>query len=266
MTIIAEFVKRFLLPASAPLLILGLTIGVVCLYQGKRLKRWGRVWLTILAVAYWCFSAPLGATLLEAGLTHSYPPITYGSDAAHTKAIVVLGGGSINLRTRGGVISIITSTSALRAMEGARIYSILDDPVVIASGGQNPSMEDGIPESDLLAEVLLESGVPEERIILESLSQSTRQQAEQLEAVLSERGMQRFILVTSPIHMFRSLRVFRALGLDPIPGPSQPHSEGMFPNRWSILPSDIAMDTSAAAMREYLAISYYWLRGWLRSP
>lgn len=262
-SIITDFVKSFLIPASAPLLILGLTIGVVFLYFGERMKRWGRVWLTILSVVYWCFSAPLGATLLEAGLTRDFPMISSASQVENAGAIVVLGGGSINLRARGEVFSIITSTSALRAMEGARIYSLLDDPLVIASGGQNPSMREGIPESELLAGVLFQGGVPEEHIVLESLSQSTREQAEQLGDVLSEQGLERFVLVTSPMHMFRSLRVFRALGLDPIPGPSQQNSEGLFPNRWSILPSGLALSSSAAAMREYLAISYYWLRGWL---
>jgi uncharacterized SAM-binding protein YcdF (DUF218 family) len=149
-------------------------------------------------------------------------------------------------------------------MEGSRLYNLLGNPLVVASGGRNPSMADGVPESELLAEILVQGGVPRGRILTESLSQNTREQARELKSILEEKRVQRFILVTSPIHMKRSLGVFRAYGLDPIPGVSSMHSEGLFPSRWGLLPTTIALDASAVAIREYMATVYYQLRGWFR--
>jgi len=33
-----------------------------------------------------------------------------------------------------------------------------------------------------------------------------------------------------------------------------------------VLPHPAALNASQAALREGLALGYYWLRGWLRSP
>jgi uncharacterized SAM-binding protein YcdF (DUF218 family) len=137
--------------------------------------------------------------------------------------------------------------------------------LVIVSGGSNPFLGGGTPESVLLLDMLLEAGIPGEQIILESDSQSTREQAKRIKPILEDRGIDQFLLVTSPIHMRRSMVVFEAHGMVPIPSPSALRSEG-FNGNLSILPSWIALDASQAAIREYMALGYYWLRGWLRAP
>jgi uncharacterized SAM-binding protein YcdF (DUF218 family) len=160
------------------------------------------------------------------------------------------------------VFSILIGASALRGMEGIRLYELLDEPLMIVSGGSNPFLGGGIPESVLLLDMLLEAGVPRERIVLESTSQSTREQAKKIKPLLDDHGIKSFLLVTSPIHMSRSVAVFKAHGMNPIPSPSALR----FKSTIAILPSWIALDASQSAMREYMALGYYWVRGWLRSP
>jgi uncharacterized SAM-binding protein YcdF (DUF218 family) len=262
---VVQFIKDYLIPGSSTFLIIGAAIGLILLYSKNRGPRWGRVWLTILIVFYWIVSTPMGAIVLEAGLTGKSNSIESTHEAEGFEAIVILGGGSINLRSRGEVFSLLISASALRAMEGIRLYEIAEDPLVVVSGGKNPFLGGGTPESLLMQDMLLEAGIPGERIVLESASQSTREQANKIKPILDERDIERFILVTSPIHMKRSMAVFEAHGMKPVPSPSALRSEG-FNGTISILPSWIALDASQSAIREYMAIGYYWLRGWLSSP
>jgi uncharacterized SAM-binding protein YcdF (DUF218 family) len=262
---VLQFIKDYLIPGSSTFLIIGAAIGVILLYSKNRGPKWGRVWLTILIAFYWIVSTPIGAIILEAGLTGKFDSIETTLEAEDADAIVILGGGSINLRSRGEVFSLLIGASALRAMEGIRLYEMIEDPLVIVSGGSNPFLGGGTPESVLLLDMLLEVGIPREQILLESASQSTREQAKKIKPILDDRNIERFILVTSPIHMKRSMAVFEAHGMEPIPSPSALRSEG-FDGTIAIFPSWIALDASQSAIREYMALGYYWVRGWLSSP
>ncbi len=260
-----QFIKDYLIPGSSTFLVIGAAIGMILLYSGVRGSKWGKVWLTTLVVFYWIVSTPLGAIALETGLSGNSESVETALEAEDAEAVVILGGGSANLRARGEVFSILIGASALRGMEGIRLYELLDEPLMIVSGGSNPFLGGGIPESVLLLDMLLEAGVPRERIVLESTSQSTREQAKKIKPLLDDHGIKSFLLVTSPIHMSRSVAVFKAHGMIPIPSPSALRSEG-FKSTIAILPSWIALDASQSAMREYMALGYYWVRGWLRSP
>jgi len=63
------------------------------------------------------------------------------------------------------------------------------------------------------------------------------------------------VLVTSPIHMTRSLAAFRAAGLDPIPSsaPLRGDPDGRF---WTILPDIESLSISDGASYEYVALAY----------
>jgi uncharacterized SAM-binding protein YcdF (DUF218 family) len=263
MEFFTQIIKDYFIPGSAICLIIGLAVGVVLFYLGERPRKWGRIWLTLLAIFYWIISTPLGAKVLESGLSHGYDPLDVSEEIESVEAIVILGGGSIDLKSRGEVISLLVSESALRAMEGIRLYDMMEDPMVIVSGGENPFLEGGVPESELISDLLIDAGLPEERIILESKSQSTREQARILKPILDAYEIDQFLLVTSPIHMRRSLAVFTSEGVHPIPGPSSLISEVFSSGDIGIFPSWIALDASQAAFREYMALTYYWVRGWL---
>lgn len=266
MAIILQFIKDYFIPGSTIFLILGLLLGVVMLYFGARAKKWARAWLTVLLAGYWIMSTPLGAKGLAAILAGPYAPIDSPAEADMAQAVVILGGGSVNLRSKGQAISILVGESALRTMEGARLYKLAEEPLVVVSGGENPFMGGGTPESEMIFNLLQELDVPEERIILESISQSTREQAQRLRPLLEKHQIDQFILVTSPLHMHRSLAVFRANGMKPIPGPSALLTDVFLDSSSLVLPSWLALDASQAAMREFMALTYYWARGWLRAP
>lgn len=260
---VVDFIKLYLIPGSVTFLLVGATVGVVGLLGRERLRRWARGWIASLVVLYWLLSTPLIAEALEGALSRGYGPLGSAADAGGAQAVVVLGGGSATYRARGAEVDVPSTSSALRALEGARVYALLGDPLVFASGGEAEEAGVDNPESAALRAVLVGAGVPAERVVLESDSTTTHEQALALAPILRERGIEQFVLVTSPIHMRRALGVFRAQGLEPIPSASAQRSEAApdFPS--PLLPHPEALRLSQAALREALALAYYAARGWL---
>ena len=83
-----------------------------------------------------------------------------------------------------------------------------------------------------------------------------------MKAWFAGRRIDRFVLVTSPHHMKRSLGAFRAVGLDPVPSASRLRSETN-DEFWTLIPSRQSLLISDGALYEYAAWLYYWGRGWL---
>jgi uncharacterized SAM-binding protein YcdF (DUF218 family) len=261
-----EFIKLYLIPGSVTFLLLAVTVGALGLFGRDRLRRWARAWLAALAVLYWLLSTPLVAGALEAALGQEYGPLGSAGEAQGAQAIVVLGGGSATYRARGAEVDVPSASSALRALEGARVYAMLGDPIVFASGGEAEDARVDNPESAVLRAVLAGAGVPAERVVLESDSTTTHEQAVELAPILRERGLERFVLVTSPVHMRRALGVLRAEGLEPIPSAAVQRSETAPDLPSPLLPHPEALRLSQAALREALALAYYAARGWLAAP
>jgi uncharacterized SAM-binding protein YcdF (DUF218 family) len=266
MDIILEVFKAYLIPGSLTFLALGVIVGSVLLHASKSTRRWGSGILGFLAVLYLILSIPAVARSYERLLSEGSEAIRSRSDAAGAEAIVVLGGGSATYRARGMEINELSDASSLRVLEGARLYHMLDELPVVVSGGASELVGVFTPESVPMQQELVAAGVPTEMILLESRSGSTREQAENLAVLLEARELDRFILVTSPIHMRRSLATMRSEGLDPIPSPSSQHSDDHPVIRGGILPNPAALDASRVALREAIALFYYWVQGWIELP
>lgn len=259
LTGLAESVKRFLLPGSLPLLLIGTTVGLGWWYLSERDRGWVRGALTALVLLYWLLATPLVAGLLERGLRRDLQPI---AEPVPAEAVLVLGGGASTLRADGKQLDILSEASALRALEAARLYRMLHPSWVIVSGGTGD--DPSVPESEPMREALIELGVPQERILLESGSGDTHDQALLLAGMLEEREVEDVVMVTSPTHMRRALLTFENAGLAPTPSISRLDSQDPSrPQPPSWVPTVAALQRSMSASREYLAIVYYWLRGWI---
>jgi uncharacterized SAM-binding protein YcdF (DUF218 family) len=215
-----------------------------------------------MAVLYFLLSLPLSARTFERLLTDQSQSVRTVEEAEGADAVIVLGGGSATFRAGGNEINELSDATALRVLEGARLYALLEEPTVVVSGGADALVDALTPESVPMQQELLDLGVAPDHIKLESISGSTREQAKQLSKLIEANGIGEFILVTSPIHMRRALATMHAEGLDPIPSPSSQHSEGHIVERGSVLPHPAALTASRAAIREGLAVLFYWLNGW----
>jgi uncharacterized SAM-binding protein YcdF (DUF218 family) len=238
MDAIFEIFKAYLIPGSFEFLLIGFVLGVVLLFAHRETRVWGSSLLAFLAVLYFLLSLPLTARTFERILRDQSEPVRSVEAGEGAQAIVVLGGGSATFRAGGNEINELSDATALRVLEGARLYELLGHPAVVVSGGTDELV----------------------------ISGSTLAQAEQLSKLLEANEFGNFILVTSPIHMRRSLATLRAQGLDPVPSPSNQHSDGHVVERGGILPHPSALRASHAAIREGLAVLFYWLKGWTGPP
>jgi uncharacterized SAM-binding protein YcdF (DUF218 family) len=248
---------------SSPALWLALlTFGVLLLYV-RRGSPTGRRWLTTVLLAYWFTASPIGASLLSAPLAQHPPRVDAPEHAAGACAVVVLGGGIVSTTADGMTVDDLM-TSALRVIEGVRLYRLLGDPWLIMSGGNTQLLDPPRPEAAAFRDAAVRFGVPASRVLAETESRTTREQAIVIKQLLRDRGIDRFVLVTSPVHMPRSLATFRAVGLQPIPSAAA-GDEDPDESPWSPVPSRKALRRSDSAVYEYAAWAYYWARGWFRT-
>jgi uncharacterized SAM-binding protein YcdF (DUF218 family) len=260
-----EVIKEFFIPGSIPFLLFGLIIGVILLYH-RSLKIWGKRWLTLLVVAYMVLSMPLSFKTMEAVLSRGYTEHVDLTNLDGVTGIVILGGGSVTVRSGSEEMNILSDAGILRVWEGVRLYHSLDEPWVIVSGGVNERIGMTTPESLPMREILIKGGVPASQILLESASSNTFEQASNIGPMLEAHDVKRFVMVTSPSHMRRAMGTFTSQGLEPIPAPSKQHPDDFLADRSIFLPNSEALDESRMAMREIMALVYYALRGWLSAP
>lgn len=264
---LVEAVKGYLIPGSTTFLMIGMSFGLLLLYAAPRWKSWGRGILTFLAVGYWLMNIPALSQALERGLDRGFAPLARTEGVEGVEAVVVLAGGSRTYQSDDGVIHSLSGASAARVLEAARLHRMFGGLPVIASGG-HPESPLGAPESEAMAHALGDLGVPETHILQESSSQDTRQQAVAMARLLSDLGIGRFVLVTSPEHMLRSMAAFREVGLEPIASAARQGSpeDRESPPGAGVAPGEAGLAASRRAFREYMALLYYWARGWLGAP
>ncbi|MCU1381465.1 MAG: hypothetical protein JWL71_162 [Acidobacteria bacterium] len=256
-----DFLKEHLHPSQMACLLMLLTPGTVLLFVPP-LARWGRRWLATVVIFYAVSSSQAGAGLLAGTLTSGYRPLTSIAEAGGARVVVLLGAGSVNLRGAGRQLSSVNMPAGLRVLETARLFALLNRPLVIASGGITEPDAAAAPESAALRRALVDVGVPADRIVLESESKNTRDEVIIIKRMLAERGETAFVLVTSPLHMRRSMRAFAHEGLYPIPSPAPLVPETSEPrSRW--LPSDLWLQIADASIYEWLARAYYRWHGWV---
>ena len=121
-----------------------------------------------------------------------------------------------------------------------------------------------------MAELLEMIGIPKEAILLETQSGNTREHARNLHSLFQEKKFQRVLLVTSAMHMPRSMGVFRQLcpGIEFIPAPTDFRVTERIPAPWyrqltNLIPTPSNLALFSELMHEYLGLAYYRLRGWL---
>jgi uncharacterized SAM-binding protein YcdF (DUF218 family) len=255
---VPPLLKALLVPGTSTFLIIALIPGVLLLYRRKDGGRAGTIWVTALVLAYLTLSIPIVADGFVSTLSPSYPPVRTVDEARGATAIVVLGAGIETYRSRGDVYTGAKREHALRIMEAARVYHVLDRPWVIVTGSLG---NERIAESGYMAADLKDHGVDPDRIIEETKAVNTRDSALFVPPILKERGVKQFVIVTSQQHIARALKAFRKVGWDPIP--STPEFYVSRFRALPYLPRESALEASSAMFYDELAMVYYWLRGWV---
>ena len=187
-----------------------------------------------------------------------------------TEAIVLLGGATKSATTPRPMVDV--SESGDRILYSAHLYQQRKAPLIIASGGRIPWKGGGEAEAKDMSKLLQLMGVPTEAIIEESESLNTYQNAVNVKKILREKGIIKILLVTSAMHMPRSLAIFQHQGIEAIPAPTdfmiseqelQEPSSSREALLLNALPDVENLNKTTKAIKEYIGMVVYRLQGWL---
>lgn len=185
------------------------------------------------------------------------------------EAIVILGGATKSAFAPRPAVDL--SEEGDRVFYGAQLYREGKAPLVIASGGRVEWRGGGSPESEDMVSILEALGVPKSAVLQDPTSLNTYQNAVNVRQILQQRGIRRVLLVTSALHMPRSVLIFKRQKIDAIPAPTDflvTQSEIDEPSSslpamlLNFFPDADRLHRSTKALKEYIGLAVYRLRGW----
>lgn len=227
--------------------------------------------ITVALVALWLGGHKLTSLTLVRVLEGRYPAMA-PDEVPEAEAIVVLGGGTLEKGVPRPTHEV--SEAGDRVIYAARLYRAGVAPLVIVSGSHGPFHPFGSePGSAVMAELLTLCGVPKEAILQETVSVNTYENAAETVKMLQAQGIDRIVLVTSAMHMPRSMALFAKYDLAVTAAPTdflatdgeiayyaQPDLGVQLVH---FLPDAGSLEKTSMAIKELIGIAVYRLRGWL---
>jgi uncharacterized SAM-binding protein YcdF (DUF218 family) len=214
----------------------------------KRKEKLGIILLTLGISALFLLSfAPFSKCILWM-LESKYPPLMDLNYYKKIKYVVVLTAWDSELQSI-PYIQNMGYRTALRTIETRRIYGEIPHCRIIISGTKNGG--------ELISELLSSMNVPRKNILIDR-AKDTTMSAINIKNILRNEN---FILVTSAVHMPRSILLFSREGLNPIPAPAD-YIDGYYkdytfpyPRRLSYyFPNTGSFMESSAALYEYFGL------------
>uniref|UniRef100_B8HLC9 DUF218 domain-containing protein n=1 Tax=Cyanothece sp. (strain PCC 7425 / ATCC 29141) TaxID=395961 RepID=B8HLC9_CYAP4 len=259
--VFAQLLPLFVYPLGLACVLLG--VAIVCFWKRPRWAAIAMVLslsLLLIGSNYWV-SRWLLQTLETQNLPGSLP---------NAAAIVVLGGAIKGADPPRPWIEVAEAGD--RLLYAAKLYRDGKAPLVILSGGRISwlSTATAAPESADMAILIETMGVPASALLQDSTSLNTYQNAVNVQKILKEKNITgSILLVTSAFHMPRALAIFNRLGIPAIAAPTDFHTtqtaelSGAIGFLLSLLPSAETLQNTTLALKEYVGLVVYRLRGWL---
>lgn len=256
-----DFLLTKLLPVAVYPLGLALLLLVLALLASlTRRKRGARILIVLPFALLWSASTPVVANWLIGTLEGRQPALA-PAEAPESDVIVLLGGLAWSAPAAGNPVDFTDAVD--RAIVAARLHRDGKAPTILVSGGNLPWADAGRAEAALIADLLVELGVPRDALVLETGSRNTHENAVNSAPLFAANGWEEGLLVTSAWHMPRAQAVFEAAGLDLTPVAADARQRAPLGNALDYLPQAEALATTTVAVKEWLGMAVYRLRGWL---
>ncbi len=185
------------------------------------------------------------------------------------EVIVILGGSG--MPSQNGLIRCYYGAQAALKFPDAKI--------IIALPGDTLNHESSVK---LMGKELIVRGIDSTRIIYENEGTNTRWEALNVKHRFYPNSSPTILLVTSPAHMFRSVKTFKQVGFQNVGGLASfgraneeelifnsrdlggnqqiPNMGNQINLRYKVW---TRMHIQISVIREYIAIAYYWMMGWI---
>jgi uncharacterized SAM-binding protein YcdF (DUF218 family) len=250
---IAHFLRPFVPNVLVGLWLL-LALFILWATKTNRRARWVG---GVLLVCIWLLATrPVAETILWPLENRYAAPEVSSLRRQRVSQVVVLLGGSFP--QQGEILSVAIGGSSLhRFLGGLELCVRLGETCRLVFSGsaslRHPDWSDAVT-MQRLTQILS----PEHQAVAEVRSQRTADHPRNVRPLV---GNERFALVTSASHMPRAVRTFRRAGLHPIPYPVDFQASGDYGwDDW--LPNADNLVSVEGALKEYLGLAFYAVRGW----
>lgn len=257
--VLSKFLPLFVYPLG-----LGLILLLIALIFFKKKGATKLVFL-VLILLWACSTDPVSKALTRSlEWQYSYPDAVPEADV-----IIVLGGGTEAATPPRSFVEF--NSAGDRVFAAARLYREGKAPTILLSGGNISWLTDSdSTPADQMAEILSFLGVPSSDMILEDTSRNTQENVLNAKEIIADNGYEKILLVTSAMHMPRSVKLFEKQGVEVIPIPvdysvveEQQDQSSFLDNLMGLLPSAGNLAVTTNALKEYLGIWAYTLQGWI---
>jgi uncharacterized SAM-binding protein YcdF (DUF218 family) len=248
----------------------GLVVGLLVLAIIFHRRRNWQVALLVLALAIlWLGGNRWVANSLTRSLEWQHLP---SGDLPLADVIVILGGGTDSQEYPRQTPEL--NGAGDRVLYGAYLYQQGKSSRLLLSGGRIDWMDaSSSAPADEMAVILQIMGIPAEALIREDRSLNTYENAVFSANILTELGVSKVLLVTSAMHMPRSVALFEHAGIEVIPAPTdfkvtQQGWDSLFNAGWHtylihFFPDVSNLNQTTAVLKEYIGMLVYRWRGWM---
>ena len=252
---IAQYLTQLIIPIN---LMVALLLFATVLWIAKQRRV---ALITALAGVSWAlfWSLPISSMWLGGHLENRYEYVP-AHQIPKAQAIVVLGGHTANNRAN-WFEALDPATSRSRIQRGAELFDAQRAPLILVSGA---ALDGGTSEAQVMARYLRQQGIDEAHILIEERSYTTKENALFSADMLQQLQLNQILLVTSALHMPRSVATFEKEGLTVIAAPVAPQitpPKSDLTHLWK--PSLQAMNASRSIIKEYAGLLVYWVRSWI---
>lgn len=236
--------------------------GLACLFSfalGRRRK--AAALITLGTLYLWLAATPMVALTLINSLEEQYPIVSIDT-LPKADVAIVLGGVSVQSQELNPYADL--KSGADRILHAVRLLKAGKVDRILVSSGRPVSQLDTRSEADVIAGFLREFGVDDANIVLESEARNTRENAVNSLASMRENGFSTALLVTSALHMPRAAAVFSRAGVRFTPVSIDALSSSIEARSvFAFLPNSKALDYSTQAIKEWIGMLVYYVRGWV---
>ncbi len=260
---LSKFLPNFVYPLG--LVFLFLVVGIIA----WRKRKLAQILVIAAVVLLFLGSNRWIAYSLTRAIEQEYLP---PAGVPQADVIVVLGGGTEADSYPRTMVEI--NGAGDRVLAGARLYRDQAAPYVLLSGGDITwlSTRPSTPATEM-RDLMEFFGVPESALILQDRSQNTHEDAVYSAELIRQHGFKTVILVTSALHMPRSVALFKAQGIDVIPYPvDYAVPDYTWHDLWhedlasqiiNVLPNAGSLSMTTTSLKELIGMLAYHLEGWL---
>lgn len=209
--------------------------------------------LFLISGAIYLFSCEFFTDPIILNLEKKYPVIS--KENIEKGEVYILLGGGILTDTAGG--NVPAKNVYPRILETAKLYNKSPKKIFISGGSplQNKQSESSVYKKELLS-----LGIPEEDILIEEKSNTTKENSTYIKWIMNEKNIKSGIIITSAVHMPRSMEVFKDYELVFYPAPCDFTAHIKKQNFLAYIPQFKVFKDLYSAFWEYVGLVYYKIR------